>query len=235
MLHQVDYIWYINYIIIVRKVCVEYLWLILGTQLEARKSFPSIKSTVSRSHKCTLPQEMSTLIFFVAKYFPTFQIKISALRVINLAAKFSALNVIWILHQRLDFCVLRKKVKCDWAHRSKTLAIVQGCQIFLDTIYQNSGKSTKLPQHYRMTIHKIYQMAVKTFQMTIKHTNIFHSKTLQNLSQLRFWVWKYAHLATLRLKPTNSPIPISVTRNVLFQLKMRCSKENHFENYFCNL
>jgi hypothetical protein len=29
---------------------------------------------------------------------------------------------------------------------------VQGCQIFLDTIYQNEGKCTKLPQHYQMAI-----------------------------------------------------------------------------------
>jgi hypothetical protein len=28
----------------------------------------------------------------------------------------------------------------------------QGCQIFLDTTYQNEGKYTKLPQHYQMVI-----------------------------------------------------------------------------------
>jgi hypothetical protein len=28
----------------------------------------------------------------------------------------------------------------------------QGCQIFLDTVYQNGGKYTKLPQHYQMAI-----------------------------------------------------------------------------------
>jgi hypothetical protein len=28
----------------------------------------------------------------------------------------------------------------------------QGCQIFPDTIYQNEGKHTKLPQHYPMSI-----------------------------------------------------------------------------------
>jgi hypothetical protein len=28
----------------------------------------------------------------------------------------------------------------------------QGCQIFLDAIYQNDGKYTKLPQHYRIAI-----------------------------------------------------------------------------------
>jgi hypothetical protein len=45
----------------------------------------------------------------------------------------------------------------------------QGCQIYLDTIYQNGGKFTKLPEHYQMVVrytkwplntpddHKIYQ------------------------------------------------------------------------------
>jgi hypothetical protein len=28
----------------------------------------------------------------------------------------------------------------------------QGCQIFLDTIYQNEGKYTKLPHHHQMAI-----------------------------------------------------------------------------------
>jgi hypothetical protein len=28
----------------------------------------------------------------------------------------------------------------------------QGCQIFLDTIYQNGEKYTKFPQHYQMAI-----------------------------------------------------------------------------------
>jgi hypothetical protein len=38
----------------------------------------------------------------------------------------------------------------------------------------------------------------KIFQMTLKYTNIFHSKVLQNLPNLDFLVWKYTyHLATL--------------------------------------
>jgi hypothetical protein len=41
--------------------------------------------------------------------------------------------------------------------------VAQGCQIFLDTIYQNVGKYTKLPQHYQMAI-KIYKMTVKYYQ-----------------------------------------------------------------------
>jgi hypothetical protein len=28
----------------------------------------------------------------------------------------------------------------------------QGCQIYFDTIYQNEGKYTKLPQHYQMAV-----------------------------------------------------------------------------------
>jgi hypothetical protein len=36
---------------------------------------------------------------------------------------------------------------------------VQGCQIFLDTQYQNGGKYTKWPLNYQMAIKGIYQMA----------------------------------------------------------------------------
>jgi hypothetical protein len=36
----------------------------------------------------------------------------------------------------------------------------RGCQIFLDTKYQNGGKYTKLPQNIA-NVHKIYQVAVK--------------------------------------------------------------------------
>jgi hypothetical protein len=34
----------------------------------------------------------------------------------------------------------------------ETAGPLQGCQIFLYTIYQNEGKYTKLPQHYEMDI-----------------------------------------------------------------------------------
>jgi hypothetical protein len=60
----------------------------------------------------------------------------------------------------------------------------QDCQIFLDTIYQNGLKCTKLPQHYKIvTTH-----GRKIFLTAIKFTNIFHSKALQNLPKLGFLV-----------------------------------------------
>jgi hypothetical protein len=52
----------------------------------------------------------------------------------------------------------------------------QGCQIFLDTIYQNGGKYTKLPLNYQMAI-KIPNIC-KIFQMGIENTNLFNSKAL---------------------------------------------------------
>jgi hypothetical protein len=66
----------------------------------------------------------------------------------------------------------------------------QGCQIFLDAMYQKQGKmfqiTTKLPNG-----HTIYQMIViYLFQMTIKYKNIFYSKALQNFPRLGFLVWK---------------------------------------------
>jgi hypothetical protein len=40
--------------------------------------------------------------------------------------------------------------------------------------------------------NKICQMyIVCIFQMDIEYTNLFHSKTLQNLPKMGFWVWKY--------------------------------------------
>jgi hypothetical protein len=36
-----------------------------------------------------------------------------------------------------------------------------GLPDFLDTIYQNGEKYTKIPQHYVPNGHKVYQMAVK--------------------------------------------------------------------------
>jgi hypothetical protein len=41
------------------------------------------------------------------------------------------------------------------AFQAESGAIKQGCQIFLDTIYHNEGKYTKLPQLYEMAIKYI--------------------------------------------------------------------------------
>jgi hypothetical protein len=78
----------------------------------------------------------------------------------------------------------------------------QGCQIFRGAnnqtgtnnpnyykIHQITTKYTKLPQNI-LNYHKIYQMAVKIHQMSIKYTSIFHCKTLQKLP-------KFVFLATL--------------------------------------
>jgi hypothetical protein len=60
----------------------------------------------------------------------------------------------------------------------------QGCQIFLDTKYQNGEN---IPNYHEMA--KWYQNipnGCNIFQMTIKCTNIFLSKALQNLPKLGF-------------------------------------------------
>jgi hypothetical protein len=83
------------------------------------------------------------------------------------------------------FRILRlhtRRVMPSWDFSPK-----QGYQIFRHAIYQNGEKFSKLPQRCQMTICKLYQMTVK-FQMTIKYTNIFHSKALQNLLKLGFLV-----------------------------------------------
>jgi hypothetical protein len=43
-----------------------------------------------------------------------------------------------------------------------------GCQIFLVTIYQKGGKYTKWPQII-LNGHRLYQIAIKIFQMIIKY------------------------------------------------------------------
>jgi hypothetical protein len=76
----------------------------------------------------------------------------------------------------------------------------QGCQIFLDTIYQNRKKCTKRTQNVPKE-HKMYQKntkctkwsqnvpkVCKIFQMAIKYINIFQSRVLQNLPKLGFLV-----------------------------------------------
>jgi hypothetical protein len=76
-----------------------------------------------------------------------------------------------------------------WTYFCRVRRFHEGCQIFLDTIYQNEGKYAKLQQHYQMAITYIPNDE-KILQMTIKYTSIFHSKALQNLPKLGFLVWK---------------------------------------------
>jgi hypothetical protein len=67
----------------------------------------------------------------------------------------------------------------------------QGCQIFLDTTYQN-GEG-----------HKIYQMIIKIpnrrkiDQVATKYTNIIPCTTLQNLPKFGLFGLELYHLATL--------------------------------------
>jgi hypothetical protein len=70
---------------------------------------------------------------------------------------------------------------------------LQGCQIFLDTMYQKRGKvyqiATKLPNGHNICI---------LFQIAKEYANLLHSKALKNLLMLVFLVWNYTyHLATL--------------------------------------
>jgi hypothetical protein len=62
-----------------------------------------------------------------------------------------------------------------------------------DKIWQNWEKYTKLPNG-----HKIYKMAESySYVMAIKYTNIFYSKTRQDLPKFGFFGLKIYHLATL--------------------------------------
>jgi hypothetical protein len=63
-----------------------------------------------------------------------------------------------------------------------------GCQIFLDTMYQNGEKHTKLPQNMHTTWLQNISNCRKIEPMTIKYTNVFQFKALQNFPKLRFLV-----------------------------------------------
>jgi hypothetical protein len=76
--------------------------------------------------------------------------------------------------------------------------------------------------------------------MTIKHTNTFHFKTIQNLPKIVILVWKYlSHLATLFQNPNHSRsyflcfLTQLVLRNNapnrLSQNRLTCSKEFNTE------
>jgi hypothetical protein len=59
----------------------------------------------------------------------------------------------------------------------------QGCQIFLDTTYQNEKN---IPKYHKNIpkYHKNIPNVRKIYKMCIKYTNIFACKTLQNLPKL---------------------------------------------------
>jgi hypothetical protein len=66
----------------------------------------------------------------------------------------------------------------------------RGCQTFLDTIYQ-IGKIYQMTRKYTKWTETIPN-SFKIDQIAIEYTNSFHCKTLQNLPNLGFLVWKYS-------------------------------------------
>jgi hypothetical protein len=62
----------------------------------------------------------------------------------------------------------------------------QGCQIFLDKMYQNWAKiyqiATKLPKH-----HKMYQMGIIYSKWPKSKPKVFHSKALKISPNWDFW------------------------------------------------
>jgi hypothetical protein len=61
--------------------------------------------------------------------------------------------------------------------RMSFFSLHQGCQIILDTMYQNEENCTKYPLNYQMAIKYILNGRCR-MQTAIKYTNIFHFKTL---------------------------------------------------------
>jgi hypothetical protein len=64
----------------------------------------------------------------------------------------------------------------------------RGCQIFLGKKYQSGKNIPNLLELYQISIN--ITKDCKMDQVSIKYTNIFHCKTLQNLPKLGCLVWK---------------------------------------------
>jgi hypothetical protein len=73
--------------------------------------------------------------------------------------------------RHFDFILRRPKrhhFKKSFLETRKCFASIQGCQIFLDTVFQNGGKDTKLPLNFKWTKnvpngHDLFQMAKEPF------------------------------------------------------------------------
>jgi hypothetical protein len=77
-------------------------------------------------------------------------------------------------------------LRINYAHSSDRVGL--GCQIFLDTRYQNGYNVTNAQKIYPFAINKLNGHTV--FQMVIKDINIFHSKDFQNAPKLKVWFEK---------------------------------------------
>jgi hypothetical protein len=87
--------------------------------------------------------------------------------------------------------------------------------------YQNTKTGKYIPNGriiYVPTVHKIYQMS-------IKYTNIFHCKTLQNLPKFELFGLKIYRLATLLFNSLLLIIDCMINYKTLFQSKMLSSAD----------
>jgi hypothetical protein len=73
--------------------------------------------------------------------------------------------------------------------RFYVLDFKQGCQIFLDTMYQTEEKYTQMTTKYTKGPKSIAN-GRKVFQVAINNDNVFHTKALQNLPGFEFLVCK---------------------------------------------
>jgi hypothetical protein len=90
-------------------------------------------------------------------------------------------------HPRLPLKLfLRQNASQEIAAISCVNFVHQGCQIFLDKMYQNWAKiyqiATKLPKH-----HKMYQMGIIYSKWPKSKPKVFHSKALKISPNWDFW------------------------------------------------
>jgi hypothetical protein len=75
--------------------------------------------------------------------------------------------------------------------------MMQGCQIFHDTKYQNGAKFTKLPPKLQNGLKLYVPNGRNIFLLDIEYTKLFQSKDLQKISHIVIFGLKIYHLATL--------------------------------------
>jgi hypothetical protein len=102
------------------------------------------------------------------------------------------------------------------------MIIMQGCQIFIDTIYQNGGKYTKITTTLPNG-HKVYQMAVKYSKLVnvLTYSSLWPSRNYPNWN---FW---------FKNIPSGNPVIMDNNHGFLGVMKGHYYKLNYDLSRFC--
>jgi hypothetical protein len=104
---------------------------------------------------------------------------------------------------RLTFCTFTKKHSAkSFVENRQVRRNEQGCQIFLDTIYQSGEKYTKWRENYQTPIKYTYPMIVKYSKLT-EYLTTFSIPRSSIIFPNWYFGQKWNHLATLEMNAVN--------------------------------